>query len=61
MPTNYQNWLAAGDVYAAVVPFNYDTAYEQAMANYVKAQQLNPLNPGDTSGYGSTGNCSQRF
>jgi tetratricopeptide (TPR) repeat protein len=44
-PTNYQNWLAAGDVYAAVVPFNYDTAYEQAMANYVKAQQLNPLNP----------------
>lgn len=43
--TKYENWVSAGSVYEAVVPFNFKDAYEQALASYKQAQVLNPLNP----------------
>ena len=43
--TNYLNWMSIGSVSAAVVRFNADKAYEQAMAAYNQARQLNPQNP----------------
>jgi tetratricopeptide (TPR) repeat protein len=44
-PTKYENWIAAGNVYSEVVPFNFDKAYEQALAAYTEARRLNPMNP----------------
>ena len=42
---DYQNWLEAGRVYATVVPFKIANAYENALSNYKKAQELNPQSP----------------
>lgn len=42
---DYQNWLEAGRVYATVVPFKIAGAYENALSNYKKAQELNPQSP----------------
>ncbi|TSC67089.1 MAG: hypothetical protein CEO19_369 [Parcubacteria group bacterium Gr01-1014_73] len=42
---DYQNWTEAGRVYAAVVPFKIAGAYESALSNYNKAQELNPQSP----------------
>jgi tetratricopeptide (TPR) repeat protein len=40
-PSNYQNWLVLGNLYAQAVPLGYDSA----KAAYGKAQTLNPTNP----------------
>jgi len=44
-PSDYQNWLALGNLYAQVVPLGVTSAYESAKASYDKAQSLNPTNP----------------
>ena len=44
-PTNYENWLALGRVYEAIVPLNIEGAYESAQASYARARELNPRNP----------------
>ncbi len=44
-PNNYQNWVALGNVYQAVVPLNISGAYESAKAAYEKAEALNPTSP----------------
>jgi len=44
-PLNYQNWLALGRVYQALVPLGIDQAYEQAQVAFKKAQTLNPTSP----------------
>lgn len=42
---DYQNWVEAGRVYAAVVPLKITGAYENALENYNKALELNPQSP----------------
>lgn len=44
-PSNYQNWLALGNLYAQAVPLGVEGAYESAKTAYTKAQELNPTNP----------------
>lgn len=44
-PSNYQNWLALGNLYAQAVPLGVEGAYESAKTAYMKAQELNPTNP----------------
>ncbi|HVB19854.1 MAG TPA: tetratricopeptide repeat protein [Candidatus Paceibacterota bacterium] len=44
-PSDYQNWLALGNLYAQAVPLNVSGAYDSAKAAYDKAQELNPTNP----------------
>ncbi|MHB8860611.1 MAG: hypothetical protein ACYC48_02655 [Minisyncoccota bacterium] len=44
-PSNYQNWLALGNLYAQAVPLGVSSAYESAKTAYQKAQTLNPTNP----------------
>lgn len=44
-PNNYQNWVALGSVYQAVVPLKINGAYDNAKAAYQKAVVLNPTNP----------------
>lgn len=44
-PSNYQNWLALGNLYAQAVPLGVSGAYESAKTAYDKAQVLNPTNP----------------
>jgi tetratricopeptide (TPR) repeat protein len=44
-PTNYQNWLALGNLYAQAVPLNVSGAYDSAKTAYQKAAELNPTNP----------------
>ncbi|MDE1965819.1 MAG: tetratricopeptide repeat protein [Patescibacteria group bacterium] len=44
-PDDYQNWLALGDTYAAVVPLNIQGAYDNAKTAYEHAETLNPTNP----------------
>ncbi|MFA6408335.1 MAG: tetratricopeptide repeat protein [Candidatus Paceibacterota bacterium] len=44
-PSNYQNWLALGNLYAQAVPLGVSSAYESARTAYQKAQALNPTNP----------------
>ncbi|MEK7145477.1 MAG: tetratricopeptide repeat protein [Patescibacteria group bacterium] len=43
--SDYQNWVEAGRVYAAVVPLKIAGAYENALSNYNKARELNPQSP----------------
>lgn len=43
--SNYQNWLALGNIYAQAVPIGVTGAYESAQTAYLKAQVLNPTNP----------------
>jgi tetratricopeptide (TPR) repeat protein len=43
--SNYQNWLALGNLYAQAVPLGVSGAYDNAKAAYDKAKELNPTNP----------------
>jgi cytochrome c-type biogenesis protein CcmH/NrfG len=44
-PSNYQNWLALGNLYAQAVPLKVTGAYESAKKAYSTAQTLSPTNP----------------
>ncbi len=44
-PSNYQNWLVLGNLYAKAVPLSVSGAYDSAKTAYEKAQALNPTNP----------------
>lgn len=44
-PSDYQNWLALGNLYAQAVPLGVSGAYENAKVAFDKAQALNPTNP----------------
>ena len=44
-PSDYQNWLALGNLYAEAVPLGVSGAYDSAKTAYQKAQALNPTNP----------------
>lgn len=43
-PENYQNWIALGRVYQAVVPLQIEGAYESASDAYRRAMELAPTN-----------------
>ncbi|HQT82846.1 MAG TPA: tetratricopeptide repeat protein, partial [Candidatus Paceibacterota bacterium] len=45
MPSDYQNWLALGNLYAQAVPLGVKGAYDSAKSAYDSAQKLNPTNP----------------
>lgn len=42
---NYQNWIALGNVYQAVVPLSVEGSYDNARAAYDQALVLNPNSP----------------
>lgn len=44
-PSDYQSWIALGNLYAKAVPLSVAGAYESAKAAYEKARELNPTNP----------------
>ena len=44
-PNNYQNWLALGRVYQAIVPLGIEGAYENAQTSYNRALVVNPTSP----------------
>ncbi|PIP55621.1 MAG: hypothetical protein COX06_02275 [Candidatus Zambryskibacteria bacterium CG22_combo_CG10-13_8_21_14_all_42_17] len=46
-PSSYQNWVALGIIYSALVPkpFSVDGAYENAFFAYSEASKRNPANP----------------
>ncbi len=44
-PSDYQNWLALGNLYAQAVPLGVASAYDSAKTAYDKAKALNPTNP----------------
>lgn len=44
-PSDYQNWIMLGNLYAQAVPLNVSGAYDSAKTAYKKAQVLNPTNP----------------
>lgn len=44
-PSDYQNWLILGDLYAQAVPLQVAGAYDSAKTAYGKARELNPTNP----------------
>lgn len=44
-PSDYQNWIALGNLYAQAVPLGVAGAYDSAKTAYEKAQSLNPTNP----------------
>lgn len=44
-PSDYQNWLALGNLYSKAVPLGVTGAYDSAKTAYEKAQALNPTNP----------------
>jgi len=44
-PSNYQNWLALGNLYAQAVPLGVSGSYQSAKTAYQQAQTLNPTNP----------------
>jgi len=44
-PSDYQNWVALGNLYAQAVPLGVPSAYDSATTAYDKAQALNPTNP----------------
>lgn len=44
-PSNYQNWIVLGNLYAKAVPLSVSGAYDSAKTAYEKAQTLNPTNP----------------
>lgn len=43
--SNYQGWLALGNLYAQAVPLNVSGAYDSAKTAYDRAKALNPTNP----------------
>lgn len=43
-PHNYQNWLALGQVYQAVVPLQIQGSYDSARDAYTRAAELAPTN-----------------
>ncbi len=44
-PSDYQNWIALGNLYAQAVPLQVAGAYDSAKTAYEKARALNPTNP----------------
>lgn len=44
-PSDYQNWIALGNLYAQTVPLKVASAYDSAKTAYDKAKALNPTNP----------------
>ena len=44
-PSDYQNWLVLGNLYAQAVPLGVTGAYDSAKTAYEKAQALNPTSP----------------
>ncbi|MBU6388619.1 hypothetical protein KGQ72_01970 [Patescibacteria group bacterium] len=44
-PSDYQGWLALGNLYAQAVPLGVTGAYDSAKTAYKKAEALNPTNP----------------
>ncbi|OGG48545.1 hypothetical protein A3G63_03325 [Candidatus Kaiserbacteria bacterium RIFCSPLOWO2_12_FULL_52_8] len=44
-PSDYQSWLALGNLYSQAVPLSVSGAYESAKTAYDKAKALNPTNP----------------
>jgi tetratricopeptide (TPR) repeat protein len=44
-PTDYQNWVALGNLYAQAVPLGVSGAYDNAKTAYQKAQALDPTDP----------------
>ena len=44
-PSDYQSWIALGNLYAQAVPLGVDSAYDSAKTAYEKSQSLNPTNP----------------
>ncbi len=44
-PSDYQSWLALGNLYAQAVPLGVSGAYDSAKTAYDKAKALNPTNP----------------
>ncbi len=44
-PSDYQNWVVLGNLYAQAVPLQVTGAYESAKTAYTKAQALSPTNP----------------
>lgn len=46
-PSGYQNWVALGMIYGALVPapFSVEGSYENALYAYSEASRRNPLNP----------------
>ncbi|MCR4333745.1 MAG: hypothetical protein NUV60_01870 [Patescibacteria group bacterium] len=44
-PSDYQNWLTLGNLYAQAVPLGVTGAYDSAKTAYDKAKMLNPTNP----------------
>lgn len=43
--TNYANWISLGRVYESVIPLNIEGSYENAIASYNQALELNPNSP----------------
>ncbi len=43
--TKYENWMTDGHLYETILPLGAPKAYEQALADYQKAEALNPENP----------------
>ncbi len=44
-PSDYQSWIALGNLYAQAVPLGVASAYDSAKTAYEKARALNPTNP----------------
>lgn len=44
-PSNYQNWVVLGNLYAQAVPLQVAGAFDSAEAAYRRAVELNPTNP----------------
>ncbi|MBU6490852.1 tetratricopeptide repeat protein [Patescibacteria group bacterium] len=44
-PSDYQNWIVLGNLYAQAVPLKVSGAYDSAKTAYEKAEKLNPTNP----------------
>lgn len=44
-PSDYQHWLALGNLYAQAVPLKVAGAYESSKTAFEKAQALNPTSP----------------
>mgnify|MGYP001600633032 CR=1 FL=1 len=44
-PSDYQNWIVLGNLYAQAVPLGVKSAYDSAKTAYEKARELNPTNP----------------
>lgn len=45
VPSDYQNWMVLGNLYAKAVPLSVPGAYDSAKTAYEKAEALNPTNP----------------